>query len=91
MQNIQVTLKTTDFCGDHSRDISVAISVSENTTIKDLMSDVFSLNKYGISASSKTDHVEIRLENSVDDEKLFKIKIEEEKPFKIEIEEENPF
>lgn len=66
--SFQVSLKTSDFRGDHSADVSVALNVDGNTTISELVTMVFiqgfqrdmPFDQGRRIGQKDTDHIEIR-------------------------------
>jgi len=55
---LQVCLKTTEFLGDHSRDVTIAIAVKPEMTLEQLVNQTFPRCGNGYITSN---HIEIRL------------------------------
>lgn len=59
----QVSLKTSEFRGDHAADINIGLEVPENTTVEELVQMVFMGTKF--SSNSQSDVIEIRISNPI--------------------------
>ena len=56
----QVTIRTSDFRGDHATDLEVAIDVSPDTTIQELVNRIFNQPIIGLAIDNRKDWLVIR-------------------------------
>ena len=58
---ISVIWKTSDYRGDHSADVSIAVKANEDTTIKELIEKTLIKKQSKWKHEKYIDHIEIRL------------------------------
>lgn len=60
MGKYQVTIRTSDYRGDHSSDMSIPIDIPSDVKLCDLMDLIFEKNVYHLPISKKLDYIEIK-------------------------------